>query len=155
MDRGQTNQDFVVGISIFLLTVAGVVAFVPVVFQPFEDSTETSAHTQAEELATTIIKEQRIGGTSNTLDYHALSAALTPSEDLPPDLRAAAGLRYNNANVTITDGEITANIYDDPVFKTGSDVFLRSQPTATVTRVVRFDNESRCQGTCRLVVRVW
>jgi hypothetical protein len=155
-DRAQTNQDFVVGISIFLLTVAGVIAFVPVVFQPFEDPTQASEYTQANELADTILEEKRIGGTANTLDYHELESYLAPSSDISAELRADAGITLHNANVTITDGKITSGtIYDDPVLKTGSDVFLSTQSTATVTRIVRFDNETRCTGTCRLVVRVW
>lgn len=37
-DRGQTTLDFAVGVTLFLLTMAFVFTFVPVMFQPFETS---------------------------------------------------------------------------------------------------------------------
>lgn len=153
-DRGQTTQDYAVGISILLLTLVGVFIFVPAVFQPIEEPVERNSHTQAQELADSIIEEYSVGGTQNTLDHQRLSM-LTGTQDLPSELRDDAGLWTRSANVTVVDQRQQRGIYNDPTFTTGSWLY-GDQATATVTRIVRFQNESRCgDGTCRMIVRVW
>lgn len=160
--RGQTTQDFAIGVSILVLTLAGVFAFMPAVFDSSTDSVERQEHTKATALAETILEEYTIGGTTNTLEYDRLrtyfgiSSGSSPS-DVPDAMRGAAGIRYRNANVTITRGDTDddGDVYDDAVLTTGADVYISVQSTATVTRIVRFEDDSRCDPSCRLIVRVW
>ncbi|WP_137287130.1 DUF7287 family protein [Halorussus salinisoli] len=54
--RAQTSIDFVVGMSVFLLTVAFVVAFLPGVFEPFTDGGE--GEVLASDRTATLLSEQ-------------------------------------------------------------------------------------------------
>ncbi|MUV89221.1 hypothetical protein GJ629_04345 [Halapricum sp. CBA1109] len=154
-DRGQTTQDYAVGISILLLTVVGVFIFVPTVFQVSETPVDRNEHTQAQELADSVIEEYRVGGTTNTLAYQRLSE-VTGEQELPGALKDDAGVWLRNANVTIVEQRRVGDVYDDPTFTAGSWVY-DDEPTATVTRIVQFEDGDRCgsDGTCRLIVRVW
>jgi hypothetical protein len=55
--RGQTQLDFAIGVSIFLIVVASVLSFVPAMLEPFESST------QQETSAANRVADQLVGGT--------------------------------------------------------------------------------------------
>ncbi|MEF8840737.1 MAG: hypothetical protein V5A62_03805 [Haloarculaceae archaeon] len=55
-DRGQTNLDFAVGASVFLLTAIFVLTFVPGMLEPFEESTQEEI-TAADRIATELVEE--------------------------------------------------------------------------------------------------
>lgn len=149
--RSQTTQDYVVGISIVLLTVMGTFAFVPSTFVSAQDPVEKQERVQANELADTIVEQYSAGDRSYTLVYRRVTTELT-GQTVPQQLRGAAGIQRNRVNVTITDGEDSSNI----VTKAG-DRINNDRPKATTVRHIRFENESRCgqSGVCQLTVRVW
>jgi hypothetical protein len=55
-DRGQTNLDFAVGVSVFLLTAIFVLTFVPGMLEPFEEGTQEEI-SSADRIATQLVEE--------------------------------------------------------------------------------------------------
>lgn len=150
-ERGQTAQDYVVGITVLLLTLSGVFAFVPTVFGITEDPVERNAHTQADELASQLVSEYRVGETETTLSAARLEREVDGGP-VPADLQTAAGIQRNRVNVRITADATAAAT---PLVESGESV-PETEPTATVSRFVRLSGD-RCgsDGVCQLVVRVW
>ncbi len=143
--RGQTTQDFAVGVGLFLLAVTVVFSLVPTVLGPYDSGVTGSQAAQADRVATTVLKAAEAAGTAQTIDASTLKT-------LPRDeagLQSDAGLGpTTGVNVTI------ATLDDDrSVFTAGSPV-PANRETTTQTRIVRTTNES-CEPACRLVVEVW
>ncbi|WP_312910393.1 DUF7287 family protein [Natronosalvus caseinilyticus] len=148
--RGQTTQDFAVGIGVFLLAVAFVFSFVPSLITPFSASTAPES-AQADRIAGEIVTEYS-SGEPNDLDLAAL-------EDDDPDeleklgLRDTGSVRIDRINVTVV------NATRDPQFGVGDE--YRGQSAGSATRIVTVSNTSAmpggvdCDPACRLVVRVW
>lgn len=150
-ERGQTAQDYVIGITVLLLTLSGVFLFVPSVFGITEDPVERNAHTQADELAAQLMAEYSAGGTANTLSYFRLDRGLD-GQRVPQELQRAAGIQRNRVNIRITED---ADSSGSPIIESGEPV-PAGEPTATVTRFVRLsDNRCGSDGVCQIIVRVW
>ena len=168
--RGQTNIDFVVGMSVFLLTVAFVVAFLPSVFEPFTDSNAGDA--LVADRTAGLLAEQLLAEPSNPA---VLDAACTreffdsdgATGGCPFDADAGAiggalGVGANtHVNVTVEeDGTIQA-IGEDGAIRAidaaTDDVDLRAgddppetQSVVVARRVVWLGGEER-----DLYVRIW
>ncbi|ELZ85772.1 hypothetical protein C453_08153 [Haloferax elongans ATCC BAA-1513] len=146
--RGQTTQDFAVGVSVFLLTVAFLFAFLPGVLTPFEAGPTASESAQAGRVATTIHTNITVAGYENKLDQTAADAffAPTPTGNM---LRTRLSLPESaRVNVTIRDSNETVVVLDGTTFSGGER--YTGQPAARTTRLVRHGSE-----TYRLEVRVW
>lgn len=89
--RGQTTLDFAVGMSVFLLTVAFVVSFVPTMFQPFDASGGSEIVTGdrvADHLGRRLLiadVEPFVLGVPCTSDFFELSGS--PAESSPSSCR--------------------------------------------------------------------
>ncbi|WP_276300706.1 DUF7287 family protein [Halorussus lipolyticus] len=89
--RAQTTLDFAIGMSVFLLTVAFVVSFLPGMFQPFDagDGDEIVAGDRvANQLSRRLLAggvEPFVLGDSCTTSFFALAGP--PAESSPPDCR--------------------------------------------------------------------
>ncbi|WP_231182898.1 hypothetical protein [Haladaptatus sp. DYF46] len=140
-DRGQTLNDYVLGISVFLLTVAFVVAFLPSIFTPFNAPIDDSTAARASRGATFIIDDLSVEGRANVLDQ---SRTTTFFEQNETELRRVLGFpRTTDVNVTLVDAEtgiVNRSAGDAP----GDD------PTAATDRIVRIGS-----NTYQLTVRVW
>ncbi|MHB9285712.1 hypothetical protein ACKVMT_01570 [Halobacteriales archaeon Cl-PHB] len=147
-ERGQTAQDFLIGVSVLLLTLFGVFGLVPQFYEPFADPVDASEETMADSLAERLVSEHRVTGTTNTLNHSQLQANVTSTTALRRQARAAGVLDRKVVNVTLLDGP-TREWTGGPTYHQNTSI------GATAVRVVRFDNASRCSPTCRLVVRVW
>lgn len=166
--RGQTTQDYVVGISIVLLTVAGVFAFVPAVFDTTEDAVERNAYTQAEALGDHLVEMHTAEGTDRQIAYGRLEETLTGLDrdierDTASPVLASAGIRQDGGEIRRVNVTVTPGVLNDtrPVAAAG-DPYVRAgtnttETAATVTRFVHLGNVSRCgdSGLCQLTVRVW
>lgn len=140
--RGQTTQDYAVGMGLFLLIVVFALTFVPSVLAPFEHVDENERAAQAERAANTIVERAAIDGDRVHLDGETLDdelASLGPS-DL--DLPATATL-----NVTLRD-------LDGGAFEGGGGRPYDGQNAGSWTRIVTTD-DGDCAGGCRMIVRVW
>jgi hypothetical protein len=147
MDRGQTTQDFAVGVGVFLLTVAFVLAYVPTALpQPASDAT-AGREAQADRIADEVVDNLSAAGTGTRLnatrtqwffEFNDDSATLRENFSLPPTARANVTLEHLNGTSVTTSDDVYA----------GSE--YRNQSAGSASRLIVY-NEKRY----RLLVRVW
>jgi hypothetical protein len=152
MERGQTPQDYAVGVSIMLLTLIAVFTFIPGVFQPFEAPVETHQQSFADGIADRLVADHVREGASNTLGYDELDHTLDdegPDENFS-DFRDGVGVddRLTNLNVRVYNGS-------EVIMEAGENYSSNRGVAASSKRIVRLDNRTACPRSCRLVVRVW
>lgn len=145
--RGQTQQDFAVGISVFLLAVLFVFNFVPTTIAPGGAESEARAYT-ADRVVTAVVSNVTDTTQANTLDRDRTAAFFDHHGDgdsLRANLSLAGSTQANVtletlAGVTVDVGGVTANAGDAYTGDRG----------ASASRVVRLGPDRY-----RLVVRVW
>ncbi|MFP9059391.1 hypothetical protein ACLI4R_02535 [Natrialbaceae archaeon A-chndr2] len=147
--RGQTTQDFAVGIGIFLLAVAFVFSYVPTLITPFSASTAPDS-AQADRIATDIVANYSTD-TANELNATMLDERDDSSIDEFGIRQSLDGTPIDRVNVTIESFD------GDHSYAFGSE--YSGQPSGTATRVITLDDPSElgleCDPACRLTVRVW
>lgn len=150
-DRGQTVQDFAIGMSIFLLVVAFVFAFVPTILAPHDAGVGGSEAAQADRVATAIGGTLSEEGTPNTVDGGDLDDYFDDLDALDDDeLREEFGLPLTaRTNVTV------ANVSDGEVRHEAGQTHRADRATTTATRIVRTTDDEGCDPACRITVRVW
>ncbi|MFB6085127.1 MAG: hypothetical protein ABEJ94_12870 [Halorientalis sp.] len=150
--RGQTLQDFVLGVSVFLVVVVFVFGLFPSFLSPFTAGVDASERAQADRLARNLIENHSVQAAGNALNGTALSNTMQKSETA---LRERFGLSSTSGiNVTVRtlDGPRIVR-YDGTRLAVGSN---RADETgASVSRLVSIAGSEKCQPGCRLVVRVW
>ena len=149
-ERGQTVQDFAVGIGIFILAVAFVFSFVPTIISPFADGggAETA---QADRIAATIVDDLE-EGEPNHVDLDEFDDTYSEeSYDLVDKLglRSSDGHAFDRVNITVT----TIGEEDPTVDLSGGDEY-DDQVGASATRIVT-DVDGDCDPACKITVRVW
>ena len=154
-ERGQTTQDFAVGIGIFLLAVAFVFSFFPTVVTPFDSSVGDAETTQADRIADRIVYDLRMD-TPNEIDGSRFQSEYAPES---VDLAAKLGLRASSSeDLTYDRVNVTINDFDgdpvDDVSLTAGEVYT-DRPAGSAARIVTVTGEPECAQGCRLVVRVW
>ena len=143
--RGQTTQDFVVGISVFLLTVGFVFAFIPSAIGPGVVATDGAEIATADRVATEIVANASIPGYANRVDNSTLDTVFTTGS--MGTLRSEYAISNATlANVTLEYANGTAISGRD----TAAGVHYTDQQAAVVTRLLVVDDVRY-----RLVVRVW
>jgi hypothetical protein len=161
VDRGQTVNDYLLGITIMLLSVIIVFGFFPEIFTPFDQQVTSEEGAMADNLASKLVTNSTTGGSQQQIDFVTLQVLLTELENTPE----LAGVPENrtNWNVTVLNNE-------------GESVTLKSSARDFGGEIVNggttWDNdlaESRvryveaqdtnqvlnCQNGCRIIVRVW
>ena len=149
-DRGQTTQDFAIGIGIFILAIAFVFAFVPTIITPFADA--GGAQTAQSDRITATIVDNLSEENSNHLDTSEFDSQYgVESYELASDLGLRTNLdgeTFDRVNVTITrlgsDGDVQHSGGDDWDGEIG----------ASTTRIVTTTGGD-CDPACKLIVRVW
>lgn len=164
-DRGQTTQDFAVGISVFLLTVTFTFAFVPSTVTPFGSPVTDAIPAKSDRVAATVVDTYAVEGEARTLDLDSMVGEVIGSSDsgatvTGSDIRDELGLRATaQVNVTIQqrDGTIITAEYPSGTdyALTGGDTYPGNQAAASTTRVIRLPGVDGCKTGCLLVVRVW
>lgn len=149
-ERGQTANDYLIGIIIVLVTIVAVFGFFPDFYQPFDQAVDDDQKAMAENLATKLVTDNRLMDTQRTLSFSGFKA----EGDNPDRLAAQAGLKgWDGWNVTLSDGETSVGLDNrnyGPEFYDG--------PAATATRYVQVKggpDELDCSDGCLLIVRVW
>ncbi len=161
-DRGQTPQDFAIGMSIFLLAVLTVLAFVPQIFTPFT-APGTAVEGQADRASTAVVEELRVEGSATTLNASKTEMWFNASRDDPTDaLAASLGVEsYRNVNVSIyrLNGSERSEVVELEANGNATNLTAGEpydgEPSSTMVRIVTIPGEDECQPGCRLVVRVW
>jgi hypothetical protein len=148
-DRAQTIQDYAIGVGLFLVVVAFVLAFLPSIFAPFQVPIQSDQTAQAERLATVITAEVTEPYNGTVLNHSASSRFF--SDASPPADGPAIRNRYN-MDVTVQVNVTLQTVESLPDRHVGPDVGNRA--VASSARVVT-DNGVICRPTCRLIVRVW
>jgi type II secretory pathway pseudopilin PulG len=152
-DRGQTLQDYALGISVFLIAVVVLLgAILPTVLTPFTDSVGADRRAQAERVAAELVTNASVAGKTNHLNASTVETLVALGQD---SLRS----RYQLPNTVAVN--VTLRTMDsDRVVRSadGTDLSVGPSPTrqeiATTTRLVTLTDGS-CPTACRLAVRVW
>ena len=158
-ERGQTTQDFAVGIGVFILAVAFVFSFLPSILTPF-DSTVTGGQTaQADRVADRVVYNLSTEtGPENELNGSAYEAFVDDSDGLAERLGLREDeTRYDRIDVRLEPLNESESLGEKWAVGDGYD----NQSAASSARIVTFeegsfnDAEPECDPACRLVVRMW
>jgi hypothetical protein len=158
--RAQTTIDFAIGIGLFLVVVAFVVAFVPTIFTPFQgaDGPQT-----ADRIATSLATD-RLGDPAEPHVLNAtctaaffdqlddgpdapVSCAFDTTADTTRSMFALGGTRGVNVSIRTLDGAV---VESGDVSHTAGPPVPETRSVTAARRVVSLDGETR-----RLLVRVW
>ncbi|MFA9425260.1 hypothetical protein [Natronorubrum sp. A-ect3] len=148
-DRGQTTQDFAVGIGVFILAVAFVFTFLPTILTPFDSSVSGGQTAQADRIADRLVYHLSDSDTSpNAID----SGDFKDIDDVD-GIREIVGLRTAGDRVSVQIEQLNES-------ETVNDMVIgdqyNDQSAASSARIVTLDdNPEGCETACRLVVRVW
>jgi hypothetical protein len=150
-DRAQTQQDFAVGVSVFLLATLFVFAYLPSTLASTDAEIEQQSYA-ADRLSASVFANVTAEDGANRLNRtrtrrffggHGDATAVRANYSLPTTM---------NANVTLETLQgitVDLTVGGPPITSTAGDAYA-GQVGATTTRIVRLD------GTrYRLVVRVW
>ncbi|WP_256546385.1 DUF7287 family protein [Halobellus inordinatus] len=159
--RAQTTIDFAIGVSLFLLVVAVVVAFVPTIFAPFQgvDGSQT-----ADRLSTSLSTD-RLGQPSepyvlNATCTNAFFEQVSTGTDAPTSCRfnttadtartafALPESRSVNVSIRTLDGAVATGADGDPL--TAGPSVPQTTSVTSARRAVSFEGD-----THRLLVRTW
>ena len=137
-ERAQTTQDFAIGASVFLLTMAFVFALIPTVFAPFQTPVTSADTVASQRIADSV--QGNITGEGVTIDENARDQFFASTTG--DDLRETYGLsRSANVNVTLVgQGLSVGDTYGD-------------EPVVIARRLVV--NRSMGCNPCEIEVRVW
>ena len=150
--RGQTAVDYLVGISLVLVTILGTFVLVPMVFDPFEPAISPDKQSMADRLADDIVTNNTYAGDERTLNRSGLDNSF---EDYLDTHRAEAGItRYERVNVTIQNGTGTRVSTSGDPFRRDAGGVATSVRTFT-TREQANGEDNPCTKGCQLIVRVW
>jgi hypothetical protein len=151
-DRGQTLQDFILGVSIFLIVVVFVFGLFPNFLSPFTAGVDASERAQADRLARNLIENHSVESADNTLNGTQLAITMQEPEST---LRERFGLA-TTANINITVRELSGQQvvqYNGTPLATGNN--RENETSGSVSRIVSIAGSEKCQPGCRLIVRVW
>lgn len=152
--RAQTTQDFAIGVSVFLLTVVFVLAYVPGTLAPLTASVDDGVNEQAERTATYLVSDLSRDGYAlrlNESEREAFFEANAGSGTLVENVSLQSTVE---ANVSIE--QLDGSPVDSAATTSTGDAY-RNQSGALATRLVELrlpehDDEWRLY---RLTVRVW
>ncbi len=151
-DRGQTLQDYVIGVSLFVLLAFVALGVFPQVLASFDQGTEGDARAQADRVARQIVTNTSVPGSPNELNATAVGTVTTRDED---ELRERFALP-STANLNVTVETLSGGRY----VVDASGRTLAGEPpqdggaVVSSSRIVTLSDRS-CPTACRLVVRVW
>jgi hypothetical protein len=155
--RGQTTQDFAIGISLFLLTSLFVFVFVPGLFTTYEADVSPGSQQQADRIAASMIENYSLEDRNNWLDSNfADVVGYTGSPAGVGQFQERYGTEdFRLINVTLrrADGDSISSV-------DGAGTQYDGQNAATITRLVVVPSINQCspggaEQVCRLIVRIW
>ncbi|QFU82970.1 DUF7287 family protein [Natronorubrum aibiense] len=148
-DRGQTTQDFAIGIGVFILAVAFVFSFLPTILTPFDSSVSGGQTAQADRIADRLVDHlSEDADEPNSIDSDDFEEI-----DNSEKIGDTVGLRTagDRVNVRIEYLDESETVDDLVIGDEYTD-----QSAASSARIVTLeDNPDGCETACRLVVRIW
>lgn len=149
--RGQTLQDYTIGISLFLVTVAAVLAGLLGFTSPLTAGVSAEDVSQSERVSAAMVGNLSTARQPNELDASRLSTTLgRPVEQLRNRWGIERTTSLNVSLVTLNGTRIVER--GGTRLTVGASSTNRS--TATASRIVVLD-DGTCDPSCRLVVRTW
>ena len=153
-DRGQTTQDFIVGIGVFILAVAFVFSFLPTMLTPFDSSTSGGETAQADRVADRLVHNLS-DGTANEINGNQLE-----NYDDDHNVSKALGLRTNQDGDPIERVNVSLQPLNERATVKGFGPEYDNQSAASSARIVSvesgsIEDDDECEPACRLVVRIW
>jgi len=174
-ERGQTTQDFAIGVSVLLVTIIGAFVFSQAGgLSVYEDASPGVEQPQADRIASFIVTNYSVENRSNVLRYDN-GPDERSIDDLPGGQTKLDGL-IEEAGADVdsdrrTDPVVNVSIVDEETLRDGErtpardngEVLAwgeyRTTEPARSSRVVNLTNDGdadrECDSTCWLVVRVW
>lgn len=160
-DRGQTQQDFVIGVSVFLLAVFFVFSFVPTTIAPTGAEVEGESYV-ADRVVGGVAENVTTTGEANRLDLnrtesffraHSAGSAVRANYSVSGTAQVNVSLETLQGltvDVNATDGAVSTNAtaINGTVARAGDS--YPGDVGAAATRIVRVGDERY-----RLAVRVW
>lgn len=148
-DRGQTLYDFLLGTTLFLLTVVLVLSLFDPLFAPFTSPSGAEDDAMADRFADRVVAEHATPFGDRTLDVDGESF----DEETLETYRARAGLpAFRSVNVTLESG--TGEVIERDGRVSGGPT-RPDEPVATASRIVTLPPGEGCQDGCVLRVEVW
>lgn len=172
-ERGQTTQDYILGVSIMLVSVLFVFGYVPNVFDAYESPVSSVEESQADRAAEylmanysldgnrTVMKFDEPGGIERVLSRDEGMAAFREGASLDTQTNETA---RPNVNVIIAGTDnITQEGRPGPIVLDNGEKLAYGQQldtdtaVASKTRVILLNETSTnyCRPTCWMIVRVW
>lgn len=161
--RGQTTQDFAIGVNVLLVTVIGAFVFTQGgALTLYEGNSPGVDQPQADRIATYVVENYSVEGQPNNLSYDNLKSLSGSIEQLK--LRAGANVSSDRrtdpiVNVSIVSNETLQGGGRTPARDGGSPIAwgpTRQSDPVMSTRVVQLSGgPDVCDPVCWLVVRVW
>lgn len=152
--RGQTLQDFLFGISLFLVTVTLVFGLFPSFLTPFSSGIGAAENAQADRVSRSMVVNMSVTGERNTVNATRLRRVLQKDETA---LRERYGLAETaSLNISVRSLEDRRVVQYEGV-ALATDNPSRNQSAGSSARLITFSNRSSdvCRPACRLVVKVW
>ena len=149
--RGQTLQDYTIGISLFLITLAAVLTGLLGFTSPLTAGVSEEDVSQSQRVSTAMVQNLSTGRQPNELDAARVGSTLArPASTLKTrwGIEATTSL---NVSVTTLNGTV---IVERGGAKLTAGASYRNESTGTASRVVTLD-DGTCDPSCRLVVRAW
>lgn len=142
-DRGQTTQDYAIGVGLFLLVVIFALTFLPAILSAFETVDPDQREAQAERIADALVDRSAIEGERVHLNGSTLSAEFADLD---------AGVAFNLSDRVSINARLES-LADGTTVDVGGPAY-DGQSGGSWTRLVTTDTDD-CRDGCRLVVRVW
>jgi hypothetical protein len=153
-DRGQTPQDYIVGILVFLATVVAVVGLLPTLTAPYQSGVDGEDIAQADRVSQQLVSNLSTIEEPNELDTSALEGLLALEDDALSDRYGLP--RATSVNITLNTLDGTSYVRNATGAPLTSRQVYRQGTAASSARIVRLDASGHtCTPACRLVVRVW
>lgn len=151
--RGQTTQDFAVGIGIFLLALAFVFVFTPTLLTPYHSSVGGDTVAKTDRAAATIVSNLSVENRPYTLDWEETQRWF--DRDDPADALGFQSIDRINVTLQAMDGTVVQNASGAPLQH--GPAFTDDRAMESASRIVVVDDASvsDCDPACRLVVRGW
>jgi len=145
--RAQTPQDFAIGVSIFLLTMAFVFTFIPGIFSPFATDPTPGSEQIADRVAEDLVANYSIEGRPNWLNEsfraEILETGLSKDEETRR-LQDRVGIpTINNVNITIRQAVDRNDDNETEVIARVGEPF-QEQSTVAVSRLVVIAKVPEC-----------
>lgn len=149
-DRGQTLNDYLLGISLLLISVLLVFGYFPEIFAPFEEEVSNEEDAMANNLATQIVENSTVSGSAQRVNFTQLNKTIDSFVD---DSERAGIPLWLNWNVTVVDEQEETIQHQGRALQNGSLWF--DYDAGTSIRFVQAQTNPACQDGCRIIVRVW